>query len=231
MNTKLIVANWKSHKDVAEAKNWLEAYAKSSSAHSTALQVILAPPSSLLWPISEAISALKLPLGLGVQDLSPFGPGSYTGAIATENLQGLPVKYAIVGHSERRRYFHETHQQVANKVEQAVKAGITPIVCLDDEYLITQAAAIPQELLTKCVVAYEPIEAIGNDRNQPAEEVAPVVAKVRQYFGNIRVIYGGSAAAENVQSYLAVTDGVLVGHKSLAATDFSALVTAAATTA
>ncbi|NCO31390.1 triose-phosphate isomerase, partial [bacterium] len=73
---------------------------------------------------------------------SPFPVGKYTGATAASQLASLGVKYAIVGHSERRRYFSEDNTQVANKVRQCVEAGIIPIVCVDDEYVSTQAAAI-----------------------------------------------------------------------------------------
>lgn len=225
--SKLIVANWKSHKTRSQAQAWFAELAPLAQKWDLdKVHVVVAPPFSLLSVVDQEVDQVTLPIDVGIQDLSPFPPGSYTGAIAVENIEEFGVKYVIVGHSERRRYFHETHAEVANKVERAIEAGLTPIVCLDDEYAEEQAAAINPDLISQCIVAYEPLEAIGNGHNQPLEEVAPVVASIKTLFPAAAIIYGGSVSAENVAQYTTVCDGVLVGTKSLAAADFAALVSA-----
>lgn len=243
----LVVANWKSHKNATDAAAWIagllsKTQALSSaaqSAESVKVQVVIAPSVVLLPAVSAALkvddptlAATSVPdsnraetesifsYQLAVQDLSPFPAGAYTGAISTENLKGYSVKYAIMGHSERRRYFHETHLDVANKVDQALAADITPIVCVDEAYIWPQANAISQEQLARCVVAYEPLEAIGSGQEQPATEVTPVVAQVKEAFGPVSVIYGGSVVARNVRTYQGITQGVLVGSASLEVATF-----------
>jgi triosephosphate isomerase len=227
--SKLIVANWKSHKSREAVENWMDEFEKTSPSLSPEVEVVIAPPlPSLMFVSNRLLGRQKHPhTRLAVQDLSPFPPGAYTGAVSTENLEGFKVKYAIVGHSERRRYFAETSQDVANKVEQAVSAGMTPIVCVDKDYIRSQAAAIPEELLGKVVVAYEPIEAIGSGLEEPIETVTKMVAEIRKVFGEVPVIYGGSVSATNIAAYLEVTDGALVATHSLDAADFKQVLKAA----
>lgn len=216
---KYIIANWKSHKDAQEIQEWLSDLSNSEFRNSN-LEVVIAPPFPYLSMLQLANS---LNFKLAAQDVSPFPPGSYTGAVNAEQLSDLSVRYAIVGHSERRRYFHESHSDVANKVERCLEASIQPIVCVDDEYITVQAAAIPEKLLSSCMVAYEPLSAIGSGQNEPVEQVKQVYEKITQVFGQVKLIYGGSIAAENVKSYLEIGDGVLVGTASLKSSDFLAL--------
>lgn len=224
-NHPLIVANWKSHKTREAAVAWFDAYEAWMASHSNLqAQVVVAPPfPALMFAANRLLKPELRQTFLAVQDLSPFPAGAYTGAVSAQNLSGFDVRFAIVGHSERRRYFHETHQEVANKVDQALQAGITPIVCLDDEYLSAQAAAINPDQLKSCIVAYEPLEAIGSGLNQPVAEVAPIVARIKEVFGNVPVIYGGSVEADNVAEYLGVCQGVLVGGASLDVKEFTGL--------
>lgn len=192
-------------------------------------EVALAPAFPAL-PVMNYLLTQQLKLKqtvLAVQDLSPFPAGAYTGAVSGANLEGLPIKYAILGHSERRRYFHETDQDVANKVDQALQSNITPVVCVDAEYIESQAGAINAEQLKHCIVAYEPLEAIGTGNFQPVAQVKPVVEKIKEIFGDVAVIYGGSVSAANVAEYLTIVDGALVGGQSLDAPKFAQLVLAA----
>lgn len=218
----LVIANWKSHKTWEQAQAWLQEW----DAHQimTAATVALAPAFPFLELVADEVEGHDWSLELAVQDLSSYPAGAYTGAISTANLDGLPVRFAILGHSERRRYFHETNQDVANKVEQALEADITPIICVDQPYQAQQAAAIPSSAYGKCVVAYEPLEAIGSGVPQSAEEVEKVVSEIHQSWGDVPVIYGGSVSAENVNSYLKSCQGVLVATHSLDAKDFAQVV-------
>jgi len=215
----LIIANWKSNKTLEEAELWIDGFAEVGFDQSK-IKVIVAPPT----PFLDTARA-KLPEGISVaaQDVSPFPAGSYTGAISARNLAKL-ADFVIVGHSERRQYFHETHRDVALKVEQALAADITPIVCVDREYITDQASALDAAALSKCVVAYEPLSAIGTGSNVSVAEVVEVSGKIKQEFGDVKVIYGGSVNWQNVSEYLMVCDGVLVGTASLELSEFSKLI-------
>ncbi len=205
---------------------WINDLIHSQAMISSKAKVIICPPAPSLPLLAERLNynSQSPQFLIGVQDISPFAAGAYTGAVCARNLEGLRVKYAIVGHSERRRYFHETHQDVANKVTQCLENGITPIVCVDVDYIQAQANAIKADELDRCLVAYEPLTAIGSGENQPVAEVEPVAAQVKQIFNIQSVIYGGSVSPENVRDYLQVTDGVLVGTDSLNAAVFTQLV-------
>lgn len=226
---KLLIANWKSNKTNTEVAEWLSAYSTSLTLPKSGVEVVIAPSlvgvAQVSWvlhnqmrPDAQAITQV------GLQDLSPFPAGSYTGAVSAYNVKELGVKYAIIGHSERRRYFHETHQDVANKVTQALENGITPIVCVDDEYIAEQAAAIEKDALSRCLVAYEELSAIGTGNNEPLDHVKEVFSRIKTVFGQVPVIYGGSVDAENVAEYLDFADGVLVGTASLQVEEFVSLI-------
>ena len=115
MDTKLLVANWKANKTVEEAQQWVETFLQAERLDNR--QYVVCPTFPLLPFI---LDLTEENVDVGVQDLSPFGAGAYTGEVAAYNLQMLGVKYAILGHSERRRYFQETSTHVAQKVEQAL---------------------------------------------------------------------------------------------------------------
>ena len=222
---KYIVANWKSNKSREDVEKWIDDWEKQATVNSEQTVVICPPLPSLMF-VSNRLLNRKLHGNtfLGVQDISPFPAGRYTGGVSTRNLEGFKVRYAIVGHSERRRYFKETSQDVANKVERCVEAGITPIVCVDSDYITSQAIAIKSEYLEKCMVAYEPVEAIGSGQNADLDDVEKAYTKIKKEFGSVKLIYGGSVTASNVKDYLEVSDGFLVGSASLDVSKFTALI-------
>lgn len=230
---KLIVGNWKSYKNDDEALKWWEALREKITKTKLleSRKIIVAPSFTQLglsaWFLRQEKSAeLSKVLSLASQDLSPFPQGAYTGAVSNDNIETYGVQYAILGHSERRRYFHETDTEVANKIERAVEAKITPIVCIDDPYIESQAAAIQKDLLSKCVVAYEALEAIGTGKNTPVEKVQAVFSEIKSHFGQVPCIYGGSVKPDNAAMYLAISDGVLPGGASLKVESFMGIVTA-----
>lgn len=212
----IIIANWKSNKSREGVEKWLAGFEELVNLEglSESLKVLIAPSYCHLQLVSEQITTIKN-TALATQDLSQFSAGSYTGAVSTVNLGGFSVEYSILGHSERRRYFHETDSDVAMKIDQAVNNGITPIVCVDKEYIESQAMSIDKSYLEKCIVAYEPLSAIGSGENEDVGKVRQVVEKIKSIFGNVPVIYGGSVNDMNVAEYLLVSDGVLVGSASL----------------
>lgn len=234
--TKLVIANWKSHKSLAALDGWFADFKagmqeglqqiEAAVAARAEVQVMIAPSFPSLSAVADRLSTQRYPVdvALAVQDLSPFPAGKYTGAVSVQNLEGIPVEYALVGHSERRLYFHETHQDVARKVEQALSARITPVVCVDEDYIDAQASAIDSALLQRCVVAYEPLAAIGTGQNADVGTVKNLVSHIKQVFGDVPVIYGGSVTPQNVHEYLLVAQGVLVGGSSLDGKEFAGIV-------
>jgi len=226
---KLFIANWKSNKNQAEALSWLEQFEKALKIK-VALgkvehEIVICPPFSLLETVANFVQesiVLKHVLKIGVQDLSPFPEGSYTGAVTIKNLEHLPIQYAIVGHSERRKYFHETSQEVAQKVEECLSEKMTPVICLDRKEVKSQAALIEYKNYSKIVVAYEPVEHIGSGIAQNPDEVLTVFEEIHQAFPGTRVIYGGSVNPRNIDQFLSYDDitGFLVGSASLEAESF-----------
>ena len=141
---KYIVGNWKSHKSVDEARSWFEEFGGLYK-RLPEVKVVVAVPSVYVFAAKKWVGEFDLEgVGLAVQDISPFPFGAYTGAVAAEMIKGA-VEYAIVGHSERREYFNESNQDVANKVRQLREAGVRPIVCVDMPYAKAQMAAIDDE--------------------------------------------------------------------------------------
>lgn len=211
-----LVANWKSHKDLTAAKNWLQTV--SGHFWPKELEIILCPP----FPFIELLSHKAGKVALGAQTVSPFPLGAYTGAVSADMVAPY-VKYAIVGHSERRRYFHETNQDVVNQVEQSLNSGLTPIVCIDEPYAYAQLTALKKDTWEKIIVAYEPLEAIGTGEAQEPVEAQAVIKAVKQDTGFTGpVLYGGSVSGLNIANFVKQPDidGVLVGTKSLEAVDF-----------
>jgi len=235
--SKLLIANWKSNHNLQEALLWLEqvgSFLQQSlnNPKLSELIIVLAPPVSMLSALTPIVK--KYNLQLAVQDLSQYQAGSYTGAISSKNLQGLDVYYAILGHSERRKYFAETDKIVAQKLQQALQADINPILCLDRPYFASQQQVLNQDiqdqnkLKNSLVIAYEPVTAIGSGNNEPIEQVMTAVAEIKQLYQQVPVLYGGSVTEENVAQYLQVTDGVLVGGASLTGPSFIKLLQAIA---
>lgn len=221
---KLVIANWKSNKSLSQAEEWL-ANLKTDQVDLNIVTPVIAPAYPFLAPLSPTVT--KLGWQLAAQNISPFPSGSYTGAVSNHNLKDLAIKYVIVGHSERRKYFNETDQLVSQKIDQALELGATPIICVDENTLASQAAAMASEVMDRCMVVYEPVGSIGNGNNASLADVQQFKAKVSQLFGPIPFLYGGSVDEQNVGEYLLETDGVLVGTASLVAAQFINLLQAA----
>lgn len=182
-------------------------------------------------------------LALGAQDVSAHESGAYTGEVSAAMLREFGVRYAIVGHSERRQYHGETDVQVALKVKRALAAGITPIVCVGEtlrereegmtEFIVKRQLSAVIHLNGHCVseivVAYEPVWAIGTGKTASPAEAQAVHAVLRaqlkaasEHGGRVAILYGGSMNAANAAELLAQPDidGGLIGGASLKAPDF-----------
>jgi triosephosphate isomerase len=205
------------------------------------------PGFTSLRSIQTLIDADKLELTLGAQDISAFDSGAYTGEVSGIALKKLAVKYALIGHSERRQYHSEDDSVVQAKVAASFRNGIVPVICVGEtlEQLESEgAAAVPvrqtlaaldgHTALGEFVIAYEPVWAIGTGQVATPEQAASVASKIRtairEAFGDAvadqtRILYGGSVKAANVAGFLKSpeVDGVLVGGASLDAQEFSGI--------
>jgi triosephosphate isomerase len=229
MQTEYVLANWKSHKTMAEAETWLKKFSRLYRP-APQLKVIIAPPAIHLALLLQLLQKQELPgIALAIQDLSPFPMGSYTGAVAAEMVLDL-VDFAILGHSERRRYFHETNQDVANKASEAGAAGIQPIVCVDQPYARAQLAAMDEKDLKRLLIGYGPVEAIGIDMPQSPEKVREAIAEIQLLAPHTPILYGGSINAGNAADYLSLAGvaGLMVGAASRDPEEFARICDAAA---
>ena len=243
----LIVANWKMNPvSQKEAKNIFEEIKREIKG--TKSEVIICPPFVYLSP-------LKGP-GLGAQDCFYEEKGAFTGETSAPMLKDLGVEYAIIGHSERRKYFGETDEIVNKKIKKALEVGLKVIFCIGEtqeqhgpkgypgeknkvlENQIKQGLAgifNLQSLILNLAVAYEPVWAIGTGNNCSIEETKQSIEFIRETLvlsgveGQVRVLYGGSVKSENSGAYIkdAGANGLLVGGASLNPEEFVKIVKSA----
>ena len=182
----------------------------------------MAPSFLCLQALSQYVQALQLKnVFLAAQDVSPFPKGSYTGAVAADMLKTM-VDYVIIGHSERRRYFHETSQDTANKMAEAVDAGLKPIVCIDQPYAMSQLTALNDIDCDEMILAYGPVEATSARVPEQPQRVAEAARFISQVQSKRPVVYGGSLFPDNVGDYVGLPElsGIFVGESSLEAKSF-----------
>jgi triosephosphate isomerase len=218
---KYIIANWKCHKNGIEGRRWFDRFADLYTSHPE-VQVIVAPPVLLLENLASHLQQLGLVnVALAVQDVSPYPRGSYTGALAADMVSDL-ARYAIVGHSERRRYFHETNKDVANKAAEAIDARLIPIVCIDGTNALAQLGALEECGRDKLLVAYTFKEQAAKFAEAP-QKVTESVEHIKAMFSLWPIVYGGSVLPDNVRQYLVLpqVSGVFVGAASLDASAFA----------
>lgn len=246
MKKKLIAGNWKMN--------------GSTAANTALVQQLLAGVGQAACDIAVCVPAPYLAavvglvkgsaIAVGAQDVSAHDAGAYTGEVSASMLRDLAVRYAIVGHSERRQYHGETDAIVASKAQKALAAGITPIVCvgetlqereagLTEEVVKRQLAAVIHtngHCISEIVVAYEPVWAIGTGKTASPEQAQQVHAVLRaqlhaatEHSDRVQILYGGSMNAANAAQLLGQPDidGGLVGGASLKAPDFLSIIAAA----
>lgn len=212
-----IIANWKSNKNIKEALDWVASVGPELPKDER-LKVVVCPPFIDVEEVKKEIRVGNFPMMVGVQDLSPFEEGPYTGEETAAILKDL-VELAIIGHSERRENFNETDEMVAQKSSEARKYNIIPLVCVQNAETI-----IPEGVK---LVAFEPVEAIGSGQPDTPEDAAAVASQIKAKQGqNIEVLYGGSVTSENCVSFLKQTSlsGLLIGKASLEPTEFVKIV-------
>ncbi|HWI84328.1 triose-phosphate isomerase [Ramlibacter sp.] len=243
---KLIAGNWKMNGSLAANDALVRAIAKGLG--DAACQVAVCVPAPYLAQVQMLKSGSKLQLG--AQDVSQHADGAFTGEVSAAMLREFGVRYAIVGHSERRQYHGESDVLVAEKAKAALACGITPIVCVGEtlaereagkteEVVKRQLAAVIHangHCISEVVVAYEPVWAIGTGRTATPDQAQQVHAVLRAqlkaatpHADRVPILYGGSMNAGNAASLLACPDidGGLVGGASLKAPDFLQIIAAA----
>ena len=243
---KLIAGNWKMNGSLAANVALIEGLKAGFPA--SACDVALCVPSVYVAQVQQLCAGTAIQMG--VQDVSHQAQGAYTGEISAAMLKDFGVRYAIVGHSERRQYHGETDELVAKKAQAALAAGITPIVCVGEtlaqrdagqteEVVKRQLAAVIHtngHCISEIVLAYEPVWAIGTGKTASPEQAQAVHALLRVQLraasaqaDRIQIVYGGSMNAANASDLLAQTDidGGLIGGASLKSADFLSIIAAA----
>jgi len=246
---KIIAGNWKMNKTQAEAKALVEDLVRELE-DIDAVEVVLCPPFTALSAVSEMLTGETTRIRLGAQNMHEAASGAYTGEISATMLRELYVRYVIIGHSERRQYFHEDNASVNRKTKAALAAELRPIVCVGEtlpereseqwkNVLETQLkeglAGLSDKEFEHLILAYEPVWAIGTGRTASAEQAEEAHQWIRKVLGThfsqhaadrVRIQYGGSVKPENAKELLSKPDidGALVGGASLDARGFTAII-------
>jgi triosephosphate isomerase len=251
MKQKLIAGNWKMNGSLAANEALVHAVQQglAQALAGKHAQVAVCVPAVYFSQVQLLVKGSGI--DLGSQDVSEHEQGAYTGEVAAAMLKDFGVRYAIVGHSERRQFHGETDEEVALKAQRALSAGITPIVCVGEtlaereagkteEVVKRQLAAVIHtngHCISEIVVAYEPVWAIGTGKTASPEQAQAVHAVLRgqlkaatEHSERVHILYGGSMNAANAAELLAQPDidGGLIGGAALKAADFLTIIAAAA---
>jgi triosephosphate isomerase len=243
MRIPFIAANWKMFKTVHEAVVFAKEF-RSLVKDFSDVEIVVAPPFTALHAVAEAVR--NSPIFVAGQNVHWEREGAFTGEISARMLKEAGAEYAIVGHSERRRLFHETDETVNRKALAVLAAELTPIVCIGetleeregnetlavlDRQIKAGLDGLTGDQIASLVVAYEPVWAIGTGRNATPQEAgdahAHIRSRLRQWFGGpaadqCHVIYGGSVKPDNIHELVLLpdVDGALVGGASLEVRSF-----------
>lgn len=239
------MGNWKMNGSLASNQQLLEQLIASlGSAHSHS-DVVVCAPYPYLAQLQQMLA--NSAIEWGAQNLSAEPQGAFTGEVSAQMLNDFACKWVLVGHSERRALYGETDADVLAKTQAALEAGITPVVCVGEteseqaagqtENVILQQLQsilkLDSALLSRIVVAYEPVWAIGTGKSATPEQAQAVHAYIRQLLAQhnapkVRILYGGSVNAANAADLFLMPDidGALVGGASLQAADFLSIAAA-----
>ncbi|HTZ54242.1 MAG TPA: triose-phosphate isomerase [Candidatus Acidoferrum sp.] len=246
MPRTIVAGNWKMHKTAAQTRAFFQTFLPLCAQIPDRVEIIIAPPFTAI-PNAHTILRDHPRVLLGAQNVNWELHGPFTGEISAPMLLEFDVRYAIVGHSERRMYFNETDRTVNLKVKTLLKHGITPIVAVGetseerkagatDHRVVSQTVAALDGLeaidVARVVLAYEPIWAIGTGANCDPIEADRVMREIRGSvpgLEDVSILYGGSVKPDNVASYAAQPNinGGLVGGASLDPEGFAELIESA----
>lgn len=235
----IVLANWKMHKTIRQSINYVKALSKGCQHLDNTIEIILCIPFTALVVVSKEVRISMI--SIGAQNVHEQIQGAYTGEISSLMLADAGSKYCLVGHSERRHYFSETDALVNQKGRVLHKVGVTPIVCIGEtlnekgkgltfnkleRQVIKCFDGFSFEEMTKTVILYEPIWAIGTGKAEKPQQIQETHGFIRQMLEKIysketalktRIIYGGSVKFDNVAAIIEGKDidGVGIGSASL----------------
>ena len=242
---KLIMGNWKMNGNSQSIAELCQGISQSKFDESKVSVAVF--PSSVY--VKEVIVQLPSQIGVGLQNITFYNDGAYTGELSENMLQDIGCDYVLIGHSERRSLFGETDEDVFKKLQKVIDTQVTPVVCIGESLedrqggklekvlkdqldLILQNLSVQQ--LKKIVIAYEPVWAIGTGVVASLEQVQEthqfirsLIAKIDEVLAkNIKLVYGGSLKAENARDILSLpdVDGGLIGGASLKASEFNEII-------
>lgn len=247
VRTPVIAGNWKMYKTVAEAIATVTDL-KQRLADVRDVIPVVCPPYLAVKSVTDTLKGSNI--AVGAQDCFWESFGAYTGEVSPDMLKEAGATYVIIGHSERRQYFHETNETVNKKVKKALAVGLTPIVCVGetlaereagqtervvDDHVTNGLAGLSAAEVLRCIIAYEPVWAIGTGKTATPQQAQEVHAFIRRRLAQLwdtataeRVIiqYGGSVKPENIKDLMAQPDidGALVGGASLDPASFEKIV-------
>lgn len=249
MRQRLVAGNWKMHGSLPENQGLLKSVAVTAGRLKTATCAVCAP-YPFLQQVQTALTGTKA--GWGAQNVSQHAKGAFTGEVSAGMLKEFGCRYVIVGHSERRALFGESDSVIASKVKAVLDAGLTPIMCVGEtlserESGVTEsvvgrqldavAGLIGATGISRSVVAYEPVWAIGTGKTASPEQAQAVHAFIRASVAkadaavarSLAILYGGSVKADNARALFAMPDidGGLIGGASLNGNEFDAICLAA----
>ncbi|MBR2659526.1 triose-phosphate isomerase [Candidatus Saccharibacteria bacterium] len=243
-----VVGNWKMNFTTGEASIYLHKIQRKFKP-TRGLEVVVAPSTVALQPLSLQLEKQKSKIKLATQNIATTDYGPYTGETSANQLRGI-VKYAIIGHSERRYLYNETDKIIKQKVSSALRSNITPIICIGEtaserdyhetadiirDQLLSALSDVAREDLKKVIIAYEPVWAIStsskNAKLATPDDIAPVIDLIRRELKilagadlaqEIPILYGGSVSPDNAGAYLTIPgiNGLLIGNSSLILSQF-----------
>ncbi len=242
---KIAAGNWKMHKTLLEGQGLaqeIRTMADSELMNDATLMVF--PPFIHLQSLAKQMEGSGIIVG--AQNINQFEQGAYTGEVSASMLTSIGVHHTLIGHSERRQYYNETNASCGAKIQTSLKHGITPVYCIGETLeeresnrhfdvvsaQLTEAlAGLSNDDIAKCIIAYEPVWAIGTGKTASAEQANEMHIHIRKVLSDISsaetangisILYGGSVKPDNAQSLFSMSDidGALIGGAALKARDF-----------
>ena len=245
MRKPIIAGNWKMNKTIAETIEFINEI--KDKLNDDKVEALICAPFTVLKDLKDATKGTNIKVG--AQNMHYAENGAFTGEVSAPMLKELGMDYVIIGHSERRQYFNETNEACNKKVLKALEVGINPILCCGETLEQREAnetknickVQVEEALkdvdvndISKVVIAYEPIWAIGTGKTATSEDANDVISYIREVVAGlykdkaneVRIQYGGSVKPQNVAEIMAQSDidGALVGGASLAANEYIQLV-------
>ncbi len=247
--TPLIAGNWKMYKTGSEAVTTVNKLIELTN-HVTDREILVAPPFPSLPLLSMLLEKTGSTIHLGAQNIHQQDNGAFTGEVSAPMIKDAGASHVIIGHSERRQYFNESNEVICMKIGSAIKADLKPILCIGeteneknegktlnvlDKQIQFGLKGFRSDELSKLIIAYEPIWAIGTGKSATADEVEHIHSNIRSCLGvlfnhdlsmSTRILYGGSVKPGNIRELMQFSniDGALVGGASLDADTFSQII-------